>query len=533
MPDDTPILALPLILPAQAQKHVTHNEALRLLDILVQLTVRDRHLAAPPAAPAEGECYVVAANASAAWAGQTGRIAAFWGGVWVFLTPRPGWTARVLDENLTLVFRDGGWEPAVTLPETLPRLGINAPPDDVNRLSLGAAASLFSHAGMGHQIKVNKAAPAHTASLLFQTNFSGRAEMGLTGSDAFSIKVSANGAEFATALTATSTGEVTLPQAVTVGGALSLAGPVSGAAVQSGPSDGTAGRLMTTGAFGLGTATAPLIAGLDATATLAGTWRTADGATAGTWPPGATTATLRAGLLTVTRPDAAVVMQSWQQRDSGRIWTRRFSAGWSAWAEVWTTTAPAAGDLPVMTTAGPGRLPPGAPGTFLGVDGAGALAYGRAGGFSWSGIIATSSGTAFDFSGIPAWATEMKLLLNGVCLNQTDGILLQLGTAAGLVGAGYIGTATFFGRSNVAGVVGSSAGFPMPLNSPNQGAVGEINLSRMSTTTWIVAGAGRLAGDLGYAVGGLVTLASTLTLLRVTRQGASSFQAGFLSLGWR
>jgi hypothetical protein len=40
---------------AQAQKHVTVNEALRLLDGLVQLAVLDRHLTAPPASPADGD----------------------------------------------------------------------------------------------------------------------------------------------------------------------------------------------------------------------------------------------------------------------------------------------------------------------------------------------------------------------------------------------------------------------------------------------------------------------------------------------
>ena len=51
MSDITTHLLLPYILAAQAQKHVTHNEALRLLDAMVQLSVpRDtpglRHRAA-------------------------------------------------------------------------------------------------------------------------------------------------------------------------------------------------------------------------------------------------------------------------------------------------------------------------------------------------------------------------------------------------------------------------------------------------------------------------------------------------------
>jgi hypothetical protein len=51
MSDATSHLLLPYILAAQAQKHVTHNEALRILDGLVQLSVLDRDLTAPPGSP--------------------------------------------------------------------------------------------------------------------------------------------------------------------------------------------------------------------------------------------------------------------------------------------------------------------------------------------------------------------------------------------------------------------------------------------------------------------------------------------------
>jgi hypothetical protein len=44
MSDATTRLLLPYILAAQAQKHVTHNEALQILDGLVQLSVLDRDL---------------------------------------------------------------------------------------------------------------------------------------------------------------------------------------------------------------------------------------------------------------------------------------------------------------------------------------------------------------------------------------------------------------------------------------------------------------------------------------------------------
>ncbi|MGC4023892.1 MAG: DUF2793 domain-containing protein [Mesorhizobium sp.] len=57
--EETSNLALPYILPSQAQKHVTHNEALRRLDALVQLAVVSRATGTPPASPTEGDRYIV------------------------------------------------------------------------------------------------------------------------------------------------------------------------------------------------------------------------------------------------------------------------------------------------------------------------------------------------------------------------------------------------------------------------------------------------------------------------------------------
>ena len=154
---DTPHLALPYIFAAQAQKHVTHNEAIRALDCLVQLSVADRHLAAPPGAPAEGDRYLVAAGASGEWTGQTARIAAFQDGAWAFYVPRDGWIVWVADENIALVYDGGAWSTLVGGAIAATMLGINgATADSTNRLAMSSPASLFNHAGNGHQGKVNK-----------------------------------------------------------------------------------------------------------------------------------------------------------------------------------------------------------------------------------------------------------------------------------------------------------------------------------------------------------------------------------------
>ena len=109
MSDATTHLLLPYILAAQAQKHVTHNEALRILDGLVQLSVLDRDLTAPPASPADGDRYIVASGATGDWAGWDLNVALWTDGAWLRLPPRTGWRAWVEDEGLLLVYDGAGW----------------------------------------------------------------------------------------------------------------------------------------------------------------------------------------------------------------------------------------------------------------------------------------------------------------------------------------------------------------------------------------------------------------------------------------
>ncbi len=191
MSQTTNRLSLPLIQSAQAQKHVTHNEALAVLDALVQPVAIDADRNTPPEAPSEGDLHIVAAGGSGDWSGEDGSLAVLSNGGWVFLRPGQGWTVRVLSLNSELVFDGAGW--AVPSAENALILGVNATADAINRLTVAAEGTLLTHEGAGHRLTVNKAAPADTASLLFQTGFSGRAEMGTAGTDNFAVKVSSDG----------------------------------------------------------------------------------------------------------------------------------------------------------------------------------------------------------------------------------------------------------------------------------------------------------------------------------------------------
>ena len=221
-------LSLPLMQEAQAQKHVTHNEALVALDAVVQIGVAGV-ADAPPADPADAERWIVGPAPTGAWAGQAGAVAAREGfgagGWWAFHAPRVGWTAWDAGAGALLAWDGAAW--VSVAPDRVARLGVGTDADAVNRLAVAAPATLLSHAGDDHRVVVNKAAPGDTASLLFQSGWSGRAEMGLAGGDGFAVRVSPDGSAWTTAL------EID-PASATLGGA----------AVQQAPDDATPGRLM-------------------------------------------------------------------------------------------------------------------------------------------------------------------------------------------------------------------------------------------------------------------------------------------------
>ena len=106
---DTAKLALPLLAPSQAQKHVTVNDALLRLDAAVQMTALSRSVSTPPGTVTDGALYLVPAGAVNAWAGQDGRIAVGQNGGWVFLDPRAGWRVWVDDEGEALLHDGTGW----------------------------------------------------------------------------------------------------------------------------------------------------------------------------------------------------------------------------------------------------------------------------------------------------------------------------------------------------------------------------------------------------------------------------------------
>lgn len=200
---ETPRLKIGQVAADQSQKHVPVNEALVRLDALVDLNLLDRDLTAPPTA-SDGDSYLVAASATGAWSGEDGRIAYFIDGGWRFFDPFAGLGACVADESKLIIFDGTQWNDLGSLLDldNLDKIGVNTTADAVNRLAVKSNAVLFAglEAAAGGdgdiRFKIVKETVDDTAALLFQTNYSGRAEIGLVGDDDFVFKVSADGTTF-------------------------------------------------------------------------------------------------------------------------------------------------------------------------------------------------------------------------------------------------------------------------------------------------------------------------------------------------
>jgi hypothetical protein len=206
---DSTHLGLPYLDAAQAQKHVTHNDALRMLDALVQLSVTARNVTSAPASPAEGGRWIVGSGATGTFAGHTNSVASFQDGGWRFFVPQKGWHAFVESEGSVIVFDGTIWNDIgffFHALQNLAELGIGTAADTTNVLAAKLNSALFtakavSEGGTGDlRQTLNKSSVSNTVSQLYQDNYSGRAEVGLTGDDDFHFKVSPDGSTWYSAI---------------------------------------------------------------------------------------------------------------------------------------------------------------------------------------------------------------------------------------------------------------------------------------------------------------------------------------------
>jgi hypothetical protein len=115
MAESTPRLALPMLAPGQAQKEVTHNEALVLLDALIAATVEAANAVTPPAQALPGQCWALGNAPTGAWAGQGGALAIATAGGWRFCPVPDNFAVRVAQSGALWQRSGSGWTPPAVI----------------------------------------------------------------------------------------------------------------------------------------------------------------------------------------------------------------------------------------------------------------------------------------------------------------------------------------------------------------------------------------------------------------------------------
>ncbi len=216
MSESTPNLSLPLIMASQAQKHITHNEALTVLDMLCQLTAKTEGTNTPPTDPEDGDVHLLGSAPTGDWDGQANTVASYDGSGWRFVAAKTGWRAFVESYGGRLMYFDGTeW---VALEGTsagggggfdgeVEAIGIGTAVDSTNPLSAKLNTALFTalpttESGNGSMsVTLNKDADGTDLGLLFQNNAQTVAQLGLFGSDDMTLQVSSDGITYHTAYT--------------------------------------------------------------------------------------------------------------------------------------------------------------------------------------------------------------------------------------------------------------------------------------------------------------------------------------------
>ncbi|MFA4939167.1 DUF2793 domain-containing protein [Brevundimonas sp.] len=192
-------LALPYLAAGQMQKHVTLNTALTRLDALLQTAVVSRTTAVQPGDASDGDLYILPDDAEGtAWAGRAvGTLMRFEADGWTIVPTPDGVIAVVLDEGVAVVRADAGW---VALGERLGEvqglalLGLGTTADADTPLAAKINAALFTARGVDEggdgdlRLTLNKQAAGDVLSLLFQSGYAARAELGLIGDDDLGLK---------------------------------------------------------------------------------------------------------------------------------------------------------------------------------------------------------------------------------------------------------------------------------------------------------------------------------------------------------
>lgn len=146
--------------------------------------------------------------------------------------------------------------------------------------------------------------------------------------------------------------------------------------------------------------------------------------------------------------------------------------------------------------------------------------------------VASTSGTSINFTGLPSWVKRITVIFNGVSLNSTADLLLQIGTGGTPTTSGYL---SYLGRSGGSAANSSATnGYVLTaIGTASNLVYGSVVLTNISGNIWVSSGSLSSFTTVawGYTSGGTGTVASTLDMVRITStSGTDTFDAGSINI---
>ena len=144
--------------------------------------------------------------------------------------------------------------------------------------------------------------------------------------------------------------------------------------------------------------------------------------------------------------------------------------------------------------------------------------------------VASTSGTAIDFTGIPSWARRITVMFAGVSLSGTDQLLVQIGSGS-VTTSGYASSSGILVNAGASAAVTSTSGFVVVANGAANIVYGSMVLTNVSSNTWVASHSLGFNGALSINGGGASSnLSGALDRVRITTTGTNTFDAGTINI---
>ena len=157
-------------------------------------------------------------------------------------------------------------------------------------------------------------------------------------------------------------------------------------------------------------------------------------------------------------------------------------------------------------------------------------------------VLGITSGTAIsnptspasasiDFTALPSWVKKITVMFSAISLSSTSSVLVQLGTGSTTyTTTGYVGGGARFGASSVASAT-FTTGFALNNATAASLIAGSMTITNVTGNTWAASGIfGETSGEFMCMTGGSVPLSAALTAVRITSNGADTFDAGSINI---